>query len=111
MTTKTIYFGAYTQDEIDEMGLTDAFEFEGKFYEFKMEIYLEDGFLRLYDSCDRMIPLDMVHYGQATKALELASGLQRLETLREQLEEAIYDTKSAIGLGGDSEVDECCGRC
>lgn len=38
MTTKTIYFGAYTQHELDEMGI-EGFEFEGTTYEFKMEIY------------------------------------------------------------------------
>lgn len=106
MATKTIYFGVYTQDELDEMGIS-GFEFEGSTYEFKMEIHPLDGFMQIFDSCGRMIPLDMTHYGDLAKALELARALQKLENHRARLESVIYGGKSAVGLGSDSKVAGC----
>ena len=105
MTTKTIYFGAYTQQELDEMGI-EGFEFEGTVYEFKMEIYLEDGFLRIFDSCDRMIPLDMVHYANMSKAMEMAEAFQMLENYRTQLETLIEGGRGAVGLERDTELED-----
>lgn len=104
MTTKTIYFGAYTQHDLDEMGI-EGFEFEGTVYEFKMEIYLEDGFLRIFDSCDRMLPLDIAHYANMSKAMEMAEAFQALENYRAQLETLLEGGKEAIGLERDTEME------
>lgn len=104
MTTKTIYFGAYTQHELDEMGI-EGFEFEGTTYEFKMEIYSEDGFLRIFDSCDRMIPLDMVHYADMLRAMEMAEAFQMLENYRSQLETLIEGGREAIGFERNTKVE------
>ena len=104
MTTKTIYFGAYTQNDLEEMDL-EGFEFEGTTYEFKMEIYLEDGFLRIFDGCGRMVPVDMMHYADMSKAMEMAVAFQRLENYRAQLETLLQGGKEAIGLERDTEVE------
>ena len=105
MTTKTIYFGAYSADDLDEMDI-DAFEHNGTFYEFKLEMYLEDGFVRVSDTIGRMIPMDMTHYQDFAKAMEMVMSLQRLQDYRNQVDEVLNDGRTTIGLQFDSEMDE-----
>ena len=103
---KQIFFGAYTQDELDEMGIDDVFEHNGSFYEYRLDVYLEDGFIRLTDSIGRMVPVDMTHYQEFAKALQLVVSLQNMQDMKETLDTVLYNGKSAIGLHYDRELGE-----
>lgn len=105
MTTKTIYFGAYSPEDLQEMDI-DTFEHNGTNYEFQLEVHLEDGFIRITDTIGRMIPLDMTHYQDLAKAMEMVMSLQRLQDYRNKIDEVLNDGRDAVGLEFDSEVDE-----
>lgn len=105
MTTKTIYFGMYSPADLDEMGI-EGFKHNGNEYEYRMDIYLEDGFMRITDSINRMIPIDMTHYADLAVALDMASSLQELTNHRNKLDEVLANGRTTVGLEFDSEMDE-----
>jgi hypothetical protein len=103
---KQIFFGAYTQSDINEMGLTDAHEHNGTFYEFRLDVYLEDGFCRLTDSIGRMVPFDMTHYQEFAEALHLVNSLQNLQDMKQTMDMVLENGKRAVGLRFDRELGE-----
>ena len=105
---KTIYFGAYTTSDLHEMGIT-GFNFEGNVYEYKMEVHPADGFIRITDSCKRMIPIDKTHYDQFAQALDMVQELQALADVHEELEKVVYGGKPAVGIGSNQCVEQCVG--
>lgn len=106
MTTKTIYFGAYSATDLEDMGIESALVHNGTSYEFRLDMYLEDGFIRITDSIGRMIPLDVTHYQELAKAMEMVTSLQRLQDYRNQVDEVLNDGRTTIGLQFDAEMDE-----
>ena len=102
---KQIFFGAYTQAELDDMGISDVYEHNGSFYEYRLDVYLEDGFCRLTDSIGRMVPIDSTHYKELVKALEVVNALQNLQNHKQYIDTILYDGKSAVGLHYDDELD------
>ena len=69
--TKYVYFSPVNPEDV-EPGL---FEVEGQdqVFDFKLEINPEDGFVRLYDSIGRMVPLDHTQIEGLVTALSIAS--------------------------------------
>ena len=103
---KQIFFGAYTQADLDDMGIEDCHEHNGSFYEFRLDVHLEDGFCRLTDSIGRMVPFDMTHYEEFAKALQLVNSLQQLQNAKQTIEKVLDDGKRAVGLHFDRELGE-----
>ena len=103
---KQIFFGAYTQTDLDEMGIEGCHEHNGSFYEFRLDVYLEDGFCRLTDSIGRMVPFDMTHYEEFAKALQLVNSLQNMQDMKQTIDLALENGKRAIGLHFDRELGE-----
>jgi hypothetical protein len=102
---KQIFFGAYTQAELDDMGIDNVYEHNGSFYEYRLDVHLEDGFCRLTDSIGRMVPIDHVHYREFVKAIEIINALQNLQYHKQSIDSILYDGKSAVGLHYDDELD------
>lgn len=73
--TKNLYFGELSKELLQEMG-TDAFEHNGKYYEFMLEIDITGGMARLWDSLGRMVPIDSTQYGELAKAINRMIALQ-----------------------------------
>lgn len=59
MTTKTIYFGKLSAQDLDNCGTDGFFPFEGGYFAFKIEGNADDGECRLTDSVGRMVPVNL----------------------------------------------------
>lgn len=102
---KHIYFGQYSEQDIQEMGI-EAYTHNGNYYEFCLTVNLEDGYVQLKDSCERLVPIDMEHYAELIDAMTIASELTAIKHQVDYLENVLdFNGRTAIGLGSDSEVD------
>jgi hypothetical protein len=97
--TNTIYFGQYSQDELDSFGISfedSPHTHAGEVFEFRVDVYPEDGFLRIQDSLHRMVPIDKTHYRDLIQVMARAISLTELQELNNAIQKAINDTPSAI---------------
>ena len=107
MSTKFIYFGQYTNEEITQMGLDtdDLFVHNGNHYEFQMEVMPDDGTIRINDSCGRHMPFDVTHYRELYNAVVLVNDIQHIVDARNSFQEEL-DRITRIGLKYDSDQNE-----
>lgn len=97
--TNTIYFGAYTDEDLDNMGIdkdTAPHVFADTVFEFRADIYPQDMFMRLEDSLGRMVPIDMSHYKDLITVLTRAINLTELQELSYKLQKELDDSPTAI---------------
>jgi hypothetical protein len=98
---KHYYFGPISPQDHADMG-GESFEFAGSYWSFKVEVGLEDGFVRLYDTVGRMVPIDQEHYNDLIATFSAVSALQ--EDFLEA-KDAVKDALSALDSIHDDAVD------
>ena len=91
---KYYYFGYTSPEDHETMGAT-SFEFGGSYWQFKVEVMPEDGFIRIYDAVGRMIPVDKDQF------IDLSATLGAVIAIQEDFDEA----KQAMSDIMDGAVD------
>lgn len=76
MTPKFLYFGKRDPSDIASMGVEGCFVEAGAYYDYRVEVLFDEGFVRIADSCGRYVPLDKVHYAGLLSAFEAIEDIQ-----------------------------------
>jgi len=98
---KHYYFGPISPQDHADMG-GESFEFAGSYWSFKMEVCLSEGFVRLYDTVGRMIPIDQEHYEDLIATMETAADLQKDFAKAQDL---AHKAQTVLGLLEDTPLD------
>lgn len=86
---KTVYFGPYSKQDVESMGIENTYIHDGIHYEFKVEIHVEDGFTRIYDSCKRMVPFDNTHYKSLYALSKILVEIAQLTDIKDAIDDTI----------------------
>jgi hypothetical protein len=82
----TIYFAEVEPQYLEHANANGLFYSNDKYYWFKVEI--EEDFIRIYDTCNRMIPVDMENISTFVEAINAADFiLQKQQLLLKALED------------------------
>lgn len=101
MNAKNFFISKIPQDQIME-GF-EGFEFAGNEYDFKLEVQVVDGFVRLYDSLERMVPIDISQLEEVIVSLQMAYDLMNKY---QQYTNAIAELKAQMQTDFDSAAVE-----
>ena len=105
MTTKTIYFGKLSAQDLDNCGTDGFFPFEGNYFAFKIEGDTEDGECRLTDSVGRMVPVNLAAMSELGYAMtELYKCMTMVADFTDmgmpfmaELTDAVFPSESSVG--------------
>jgi hypothetical protein len=113
MTVKNIYLGLVSDQMLQDAGSEGFFLFADSYWCFKLEVSLEDGFLRMFDSVGRMVPIDKDQYLELASALDAVSVEQQtydtlgnLATNARQEQQNLLDELPDFGIDGEDTILE-----
>lgn len=97
MSVKNIYLGQVNAEMLEVFGDDGYFDFAGKKWSLRLEVDLESGMTRIYDSVGRMVPVDKDTYVQLAAAFSImVSGQSDYDEVVEAVREAQEELDSCL---------------